>query len=328
MCPSLPACYSYSITFSSPILSFVLDLIQPQMHQYKIVAQILLILSIFNLVFAIPVEREFDDAHNVVTPKVVRKVAATSKERREVSDGTPSHSSPPLPDAAGPSLPPPDGSTLTPPTPDGSIPSHSSSPLPDGLPSDRPASSNEIQPASPPPGGPAPSHELPAPPPDGPAPLHELPAPPQDGPAPLHELPPPPPGGPAALPVVPAPDQPAPGRPTSSSRHSVVYDESHLPSQPLGAPRLSDWNWKKVGGLAGAVSADAVLLAAILGGGVLWHNHHKHQSRMIDPDRYVSSPSHRSRRRLNVPNHNHLTYEIFLSPTAKGSRDLGFERDD
>ena len=90
---------------------------------------------------------------------------------------------------------------------------------------------------------------------------------------------------------------------------------------------MSNWNWKEVGGLAGVVGADAVL-AAIIFGAVLRSKHHKHQSRMIDPDRYVSSPSHLSRRRLNVPNHNHLTYEIFLSPTAKGSRDLGLERDD
>lgn len=88
------------------------------MHQYKIVAQILLVLSIFNfnLVFAIPLEREMYDARDdVVVPVMVRNVAAMSKGRRQsVSDGpTPSDSSPPPPDE--------------------SIPSHSLPPLPDGL---------------------------------------------------------------------------------------------------------------------------------------------------------------------------------------------------
>ncbi|KAN0113847.1 hypothetical protein V8E52_007319 [Russula decolorans] len=63
------------------------------MHQYKTVAQILLILSIFNLVFAAPVVREIYDAHDdVVVPVVVRNVATMSKERRQSeSDESPSH---------------------------------------------------------------------------------------------------------------------------------------------------------------------------------------------------------------------------------------------
>jgi hypothetical protein len=114
------------------------------MHQYKTVAHILLILSIFNLVFAIPVVREIGDAHDdLMVSVVVRSVAATSKERREEDpDGMPSHSSP-LPDGSTPSPPPPDGST----------PSHSSPPLQNGSPSDGAALLHESPP--PPPGGPA-----------------------------------------------------------------------------------------------------------------------------------------------------------------------------
>src|SRR5712691_4314205 len=84
------------------------------MHQYKTVAQMLLILSIFNLVLAAPVVRETRDANaahdNVVVPVVMRNLAAMSKERRGGSDGSaPSDSSPPLPHGS---------------------PSHSSPPLP------------------------------------------------------------------------------------------------------------------------------------------------------------------------------------------------------
>jgi hypothetical protein len=110
------------------------------MHQYKTVAQILLILSIFNLVFAAPVVREKYDAHDdMVAPVVVRNVAAISKERRQSGsdEPTPSHSSPP----------PPDGST----------PSHSSSPSPDG-PTPLQGSSLSDGPAL------APLHESPLPP--------------------------------------------------------------------------------------------------------------------------------------------------------------------
>ena len=69
------------------------------MHQYKTVAQILLILSIFNLVFAAPIIREIRYAHsNELAPVTVRN-AAMPKERSEPgSDGTPSNSSPSPPD--------------------------------------------------------------------------------------------------------------------------------------------------------------------------------------------------------------------------------------
>ena len=86
------------------------------MHQYKTVAQILLILSIFNIVFAIPVEREIYDAHDgVVVPVVVRNVAAMSKERRHELDGTPSVSSPPPPDVPPSDEPAPLHESLSPP---------------------------------------------------------------------------------------------------------------------------------------------------------------------------------------------------------------------
>ena len=52
------------------------------MHQYKAVTQTLLMLSIFNLVFATPVVREVYDAHDDVMPVVVRDAAAMSNERR------------------------------------------------------------------------------------------------------------------------------------------------------------------------------------------------------------------------------------------------------
>jgi hypothetical protein len=143
------------------------------MHQYKTVAHILLILSIFNLVFAvpIPVARQIDDEHDdAIVPVVVRNVAATSnsKERREDPNGTPLHSSPPPPDGSAPSL--------LPPPPDGSTPPHSSPPLPNGSPSD----------------GPTPLRESPPPPPGGSAALAVSPAP----------------GNTASLPAVPASDQP------------------------------------------------------------------------------------------------------------------------
>ena len=114
------------------------------MLQYKIAAQILLILSIFNIVIAAPVVREIYETHDdEVVPVVVRNVEVMSEERRgsESEGPTPSDSSTPLPD----------GSTLShssPPLPDGSTPLFTSSP------SDEPASLNE-RPTRPVAGGPA-----------------------------------------------------------------------------------------------------------------------------------------------------------------------------
>ena len=111
------------------------------MHQYQTLVQILLFLSIFNLVLAAPVVREiYDTRDDMAVPFVVRNVGVMSKERRQSSSEgpTPSHSSLPPPDGLTRSHSSPallDGSTRlqsSPASPDGSVPSHSSMPLPDG----------------------------------------------------------------------------------------------------------------------------------------------------------------------------------------------------
>jgi hypothetical protein len=138
------------------------------MHQYKTVAQMLLILSIFNLVLAAPVVREIRDAHGDGAVPVVGRNMADERRQSTLDGPTPSDSSPP-------SL---DGSTplhSSPLLPDESLPSHSSPPLPGG--STAPDAS------------------------DGEAPLHGRPTPP-GGPASLAVSSPP--GGTAALPDVPA----------------------------------------------------------------------------------------------------------------------------
>ena len=94
------------------------------MHQYKTLIQIILTLSIFNLVLAAPVVQEIYDARDDMA--VVRNVAVMSKGRRQPSSEgpTPSH----------PSLPPPDGLTRSHSSPallDGSTPLQSSPALPD-----------------------------------------------------------------------------------------------------------------------------------------------------------------------------------------------------
>jgi hypothetical protein len=178
------------------------------MHQYKTAAQILLILSIFNLVLAAPVVRDIRDAHDdEVVPVIMRNVAVMSKERGESgSDGsTPSDSSPPPPP------PRPDGSTplhSSPPLPDGPMPSHSSPPLPDG--------STVLDVSSPS---------------DGEAPLHGRPTPP-GGPASLAVSSPP--GRTAALPVVPAIDRHGmlaavfPSREALSQRLESLMDKAFI----------------------------------------------------------------------------------------------------
>lgn len=205
------------------------------MHQYKTVSQILLIISIFNLVFAVPVVRQMYDAHdNVVLPVVVRTVA----------DGTPFGSSPPPLDGSPP-------------------PSHSSSPPQDGLPS----------------GGAAPLHESPSPPPGGPAALAVSSSP----------------GETASLPAVPVSDEPVP---TSSQYTAVTHDML----QPDTPPPASDSMLKKYGTVGGMFAFEVALAATVIGG-LIWRNHHKHHSRMIDPDWYVSNSLPPSYRHLNVPNH-------------------------
>ena len=84
------------------------------MHQCRTIAHIVLILSIFYLVFAVPVIRETFDAYgdgDVVVPAVMRNAAAMSKDRRQPeSDGsTPSPSSSRPPDESM-TLPSPDES--------------------------------------------------------------------------------------------------------------------------------------------------------------------------------------------------------------------------
>jgi hypothetical protein len=69
-----------------------------------------------------------------------------------------------------------------------------------------------------------------------------------------------------------------------------------LQPDPPPPASLSDSMLKKYGPVIGHFVFDAAVGAAVIGG-VIWHNHHKHHKRTIDPDGYVSSPSHLSRRR-------------------------------
>jgi hypothetical protein len=158
--------------------------------------------------------------------------------------------------------------------------------------------------------GPTPSSSS-MPPPDGSTPLHG--SSPSDGPAPSHgSLSPPggpaalavssPPGGTASLPVGPASDQPAP------QEYTAVTHDMLAPPPEAQVTRFEHW---------GKVAAAGVTLAAITGW-LIWTNPYTHSRRTIDPEWYVSNPSHPSCRRLNIPNHKRLTYVIFLSSTAKG----------
>lgn len=190
------------------------------MHPYKTLAQILLILSSFNLVFSAPVAREIDDAHNhVVMPVVVRNVAATSKERRQSSelDGTPSPSSPP------------------PSPPDGSAPSRFLPP-----PSD----------------GPMPLHSLSLS--DGPAPLRELPSRPA-GPATLAVSSPPSASGTAGLSVVPASDPPVPMHATSTSQSYTSVTHSML-AIDRPSPEAEMERVERFGNLAKGVIVGSVII--------------------------------------------------------------------
>ena len=231
------------------------------MHQRKIVTHILLILSIFNPVFAVPVVREAYDAYeDVVAPVIARNVVAMSKERRAESEGAmPSPSSPPPQDETTPSShssPPPDGSTA------------------------HPGGSAAVAVSSPPDGS-------------------------------------------ASLPDVPASNLPATLTSTSQPYTQVTHGPvTHGMVAPDRPPPMTNMDKLKVAGVIGAV--DVAILA--VAGGLIWHYRNKlpGDRREIDPDRYVSDPSHPSCRSLNVSNHKYLTYDIFLSSTAKGSQD---ERD-
>lgn len=201
------------------------------MHQHKIVAQILLALSIFNLVLAAPVVREtYED---VVVPVVVKNVEVIPKERR----GSESD------------LHTPSSSTSSAPQPDGPTPSHSLQPPPD-----EPTASHSSPPL------PVESTPLyPSSPSDGAASLHEWPTHQVSGPAPpAVSLPP------AEPEIVPATDEPVPVHSTSTPQdytaktHDVVVTES--PS-PEGVARIKKMRmWRDVALVVSAVTVVSGLL--------------------------------------------------------------------
>ena len=98
-----------------------------EMHQHKISAQILLTLSIFNLVLgAVPVVRiNCDTRDDLVVPVVVRNTEVMFKERGSESDGPSQPSTPPSHDGPTPLH------SSAPPSPDWPSPSHSSLSLSD-----------------------------------------------------------------------------------------------------------------------------------------------------------------------------------------------------
>jgi hypothetical protein len=203
------------------------------MHQYKTVTQILLILSVFNLVFGAPVVREIYDARDcLAVPAAVGNVVVMSKEQHQSrSDEA----------TASPSSPAPDESTT------------SNSP----------------------------------PPPDGSATVHSLPLP-QDGSQPLYASSPP-------------PSEPTSSAVSSSSGTIVPATGRPAPPDPMEAERVRNLNMERaVRRVIGINIAAGIALIAIGGGWVAYSRHHH---RAIDPDWYVSNPSHPSCRRLNVPNH-------------------------
>ena len=211
--------------------------------------------------------------------------------------------------------------------------------------------------------GPTPSHSF-LPPPDGLTRSHSSPAL-LDGSTPLYATLPDwqaslhevltPPGGPASLAVssppgeiVPATDQPVPVHsPTSTPLDYTLPSEPatghRVPPRPLtqfqiytmvnqvngrleaqgDTQRIIDARqmikalWKK------AVAGLAVI--GITGGVVAYYRHLNHVHRTVDPDWYVSNPSHRSScrpitSRITSRSSKILTHEIFLSSTAKGPR--------
>jgi hypothetical protein len=293
------------------------------MHQYKTVTQILLILSIFNLVLGAPVVREiYDVSDDLAVPTAVGNAAVMSKEQHQSrSDEA----------TASPSSPAPDESTTShsPPPLDGPATVHSL-PLPqDGsqpLYASSPSDGEEYLHESPtPPSEPA---SLPS---DGEEDLHESPTPsswsaslhassPSDGEEYLYESPTPP-SEPASLPSDGEEDlqeSPTPSSGSASLHASSPSDgEEHLyesptpPSEPISsavlqpapdpnmeaerALRIREAQWY-LGRIIGGVA-----LISFAGGWIVYSRHHHH--RTIDPDWYVSNPSHPSCRCLNVPNH-------------------------
>ena len=236
-------------------LLFILPIPQQRMHQYKTVAQILLVLSIFNLALAAPVVREIYDARDNVdmaVPTAVVDVAVMSKEQYQSrSDGPPPDGS-----TTSPSSPPPP----PPPPPDasGSTASHSSPQLPDGPPPLYTSS-----------------------PPDREASLHELPTHP-DEPTTLPVSPLPAEIAPAAGQPVPVPWPSTPGGNAASASRQRLRNRWELERAVDRAlmERAGPW-LKKVG----------VGLAIIGGtyGAVEFFRHRNQHRRTIDPDRYVSN---------------------------------------
>ena len=231
------------------------------MHQYKTLARTLLLLSIFNLAFAVPVVREIHDArhahNNMAVSVVVRNVAAVSKERGE-----------PVPDeslSSTSSTPPSDGPTISQSSTklqggstvlhgssasDGSAYLHEGPPHPDGSTSLAVSSpQREIVPATdqPVPGDIASS-------------LHP------DGPTSLA-------GSSLQSEIVPATDQPVQGdiasspAPLASDQHEETFF------------RDPETKWEKYGITGGLAALDTLLV-----GGFLWQYRHNLFGRTIEPD--------------------------------------------
>ncbi|KAI0274085.1 hypothetical protein BGY98DRAFT_996467 [Russula aff. rugulosa BPL654] len=248
------------------------------MHQYKAVAQTLLIFSIFNLVLGAPVVREIYDARDgVVVPTTVGNMAVMSKEQHQSrSDGA----------ISSPSSPPPDEPTT----------SHSSPLLTEGLPPLYTSSPSEGEPDSW-----TDFHNLPIPPS-----LHASSSPDIEGPS--HELPTHP-GEITSLPVssppgeiVPATDQPVHGPwPSTLERPVGPEDEAVI--------RRLRWmiDVRRVvqeGAIPFATKFfTGIIILGTAGGVVAHYRHRNHHNRTIDSDWYVSNPSHLSCRYINVPNH-------------------------
>jgi hypothetical protein len=236
------------------------------MHQYKTAAQILLILSIFNLVLAAPVVREIYDARDdQAVPTAVRNVAVVSKERHQFrSDEA----------TASPSSTPPDVSMT----------SHSSPPLPGGPPrlsASSPPDMNEWLSAW------LATHLDPPTSSDGGDSLHELPT---------HPNQPTSSGISSPGEIVPATDHPV-GVPWPSTFESASTRERYrfrAQTERAMLQRIKSLLTKSLGGLA--------FIGVTAGVVALYRHLHPHR-RAIDPDWYVSNPSRPCCRRLNVPNH-------------------------
>jgi hypothetical protein len=235
------------------------------MHQYKIVAQILLIFSIFNLVLAAPVVRDIYDAcDDVAVPTAVGNVAVMSKERHQSrsDEATASPSSPPSSDGEGslhglPTLP------------------HVPASLYDSSSSDGEGS----------------LHGLPTPP-HVPASLYDSSS--SDGEGSLHELPTHPDEPTSSAVSSPSGEIVPVGSPSVSQGDADAVDRLMMEAGLRTDQDFRNYRNKIVSGVA------VLTIAGIAIGYSQLHNHHH---RTIDRDWYVSDPSRPSCRRLKVPNH-------------------------